>query len=155
MATGLNILVGRGTTSFPQVYLQLYTVVTFCVQLFLYTLRTIITTLTLLRLCLCAINLHDIVYCVISHKIGTCTAMTHTYCDRYNTLPEEEKHEFGLEEDNLLSIILHDLLVFMLMVGLSREETTMLIHRFAARIRLATSEEKLLQQTLKYIEQKV
>jgi hypothetical protein len=43
----------------------------------------------------------------------------------------------------------------MLMVGLSREETAMLIHRFAARIRLATSEEKLLQQTLKYIEQKV
>lgn len=80
---------------------------------------------------------------------------THTHPDRYNTLPEEEKHEFGLEEDNLLSIILHDLLVFMLMVGLSQQETAMLIHRFAARIRLATSEEKLLQQTLKYIEQKV
>ena len=77
------------------------------------------------------------------------------YTCRYNTLPEEEKHEFGLEEDNLLSIILHNLLVFMLMVGMSQEETAMLIHRFAARIRLATSEEKLLQQTLKYIEQKV
>ena len=43
----------------------------------------------------------------------------------------------------------------MLMVGMSQEETAMLIHRFAARTRLATSEEKLLQQTLKYIEQNV
>ena len=74
---------------------------------------------------------------------------------RYNTLPEEEKQVFGLEEDNLLSIILHNLLVFMLMVGMGQEETAMLIHRFAARTRLATSEEKLLQQTLKYIEQNV
>ena len=74
---------------------------------------------------------------------------------RYNTIPEVEKHAFGLEEDNLLSIILHDLLVFMLMVGLSQGETAMLIHRFAARTRLATSEEKLLQQTLKYIEKNV
>ena len=93
-------------------------------------------------------------FCYIRH--GTCTTVTLTHhCGRYNTLPEKEKHEFGLEEDNLLSIILHDLLVFMLMVGLSREETAMLIHRFAARIRLATSEEKLLQQTLKYIEKNV
>ena len=74
---------------------------------------------------------------------------------RYNTLHEDERREFGLEEDNLLSIVLHDLLVFMLMVGMGHEETTMLIHRFAARIRLATSEEKLLQQTLKYIEKNV
>lgn len=74
---------------------------------------------------------------------------------RYNTLTEEDRHLFGLEEDNLLSIILHNLLVFMLMVGMGQEETSMLIHCFAAKTRLATSEEKLLQQTLKYIEKKV
>ena len=82
-------------------------------------------------------------------------SVEHTIVSRYNTLHEEDRREFGLEEDNLLSIVLHDLLVFMLMVGLGQEETAMLIHRFAAKIRLATSEEKLLQQTLKYIEQNV
>ena len=54
------ISVGRGTTSFSQVYLQLYTVVTFscfCIhqeQYYCNSLR------------LCAVNLHDIVYCVYS-----------------------------------------------------------------------------------------
>ena len=43
----------------------------------------------------------------------------------------------------------------MLMVGLSPEETTDLIHRLTARTRLATAEERLLQQTLKHVEQNV
>ena len=88
-------------------------------------------------------------------SIVTLKIYVHINLRRYNTLTNEDRHEFGLEEDNLLSIILHDLLVFMLMVGMDHEETTMLIHRFAARTRLATSEEKLLQQTLKYIEKNV
>ena len=34
----------------------------------------------------------------------------------------------GSEEDTVLSLVLHNLLVYMLMVGLSTEETTDLIH---------------------------
>lgn len=74
---------------------------------------------------------------------------------RYKSLTEAHRQAFGSEEDNLLSIILHDLLVYMLMVGLTATETTNLIHRFSARTRLATIEERLLQQTLKYVEQNV
>ena len=51
--------------------------------------------------------------------------------------------------------MLHNLLVYMLMVGLSPEEMTDLIHRLTARTRLATAEERLLQQTLKHVEQNV
>lgn len=60
---------------------------------------------------------------------------------------------FASEEDNLLSIILHNLLVYMLMVGLSPRDTTEIVHRFSARTRLAVVEERLMQQTLKHIEQ--
>ena len=49
-------------------------------------------------------------------------------------------------------MILHNLLVCMLLVGLSPQETTEIVHRFSARTRLATVEEKLLHQTLKYVE---
>ena len=62
---------------------------------------------------------------------------------------------FGVEEDYLLSLVLHNLLVYMLMVGMSAEETTDFIHRLTARTRLATAEEKLLQKTLKLVEQNV
>ena len=53
----------------------------------------------------------------------------------------------------MLSILLHNLLVCMLAVGLSPHDTTEIVHRFSARTRLAVMEEKLLQQTLKHIEQ--
>ncbi len=48
--------------------------------------------------------------------------------------------------------MLHDLLVYMLMVGLDPQRTMELIQRFAAQTRLAIGEERLLQQTLKHIE---
>lgn len=71
---------------------------------------------------------------------------------RHVSLSEEHQQAFGLEEDNLLSVLLHNLLVYMLMVGVGQQETTGFIHRFTARSRLATVEEKLLQQTLKHVE---
>ena len=74
---------------------------------------------------------------------------------RYSSLSEAHRQAFGSEEDTLLSLVLHNLLVYMLMVGLSPEETTDLIHRLMARTRLATAEERLLQQTLKHVEQNV
>ena len=74
---------------------------------------------------------------------------------RYTSLSEAHRQAFGSEEDTLLSLVLHNLLVYMLMVGLSPEETTDLIHRLMARTRLATAEERLLQQTLKHVEQNV
>ena len=52
-----------------------------------------------------------------------------------------------------MSAILHNLLVYMLMVGLTPHETTENIHRFSARTRLAIIEEKLLQRTMKHIEE--
>jgi len=73
--------------------------------------------------------------------------------ERYSSLSEAHRQAFGSEEDTLLSLVLHNLLVYMLMVGLSTEETTDLIHRLMARTRLATAEERLLQQTLKHVEQ--
>ena len=74
---------------------------------------------------------------------------------RYTSLSEAHRQTFGSEEDTLLSLVLHNLLVYMLMVGLSPEETTDLIHRLMARTQLATAEERLLQQTLKHVEQNV
>ena len=74
---------------------------------------------------------------------------------RYSSLSEAHRQAFGSAEDTLLSLVLHNLLVYMLMVGLSPEETTDLIHRLTARTRLATAEERLLQQTLKHVEQNV
>ena len=71
---------------------------------------------------------------------------------RYNSLNVTRRHVFGFEEDNLISIILHNLLVYMLMMGLGPHKTTDLIHKFSAQTRLAVGEERLLQQTLKYIE---
>ena len=74
---------------------------------------------------------------------------------RYNSLPEVHRRTFGSEEDHLLSIVAHNLLVYMLMVGLSPKETMLLINNFTARTRLATFEEKLLQQTIRYVERNV
>lgn len=73
--------------------------------------------------------------------------------EKYNSLSGAEQQAFSFEEDSLLSILFHDLLVCMLAVGLSPHDTTQIIHRFSARTRLAVMEEKLLQQTLKHIEQ--
>ena len=70
---------------------------------------------------------------------------------RYSSLSEAHRQAFGSEEDTLLSLVLHNLLVYMLMVGLSPEETTDLIHRLMARTQLATAD----QQTLKHVEQNV
>lgn len=55
----------------------------------------------------------------------------------------------------MLSLILHNLLVYMLMVGMGTEETLETVQRLAAKTRLATIEEKLLNQTLKHVEEKV
>ena len=55
----------------------------------------------------------------------------------------------------MLSLILHNLLVYMLMVGMGTEETLDIVQRLAAKTRLATVEEKLLHQTLKHVEEKV
>ena len=55
----------------------------------------------------------------------------------------------------MLSLILHNLLVYMLMVGMGTEETLDIVQRLAAKTRLATIEEKLLHQTLKHVEEKV
>ena len=73
--------------------------------------------------------------------------------NRYNSLSESHRQTFGFEEDNLLSIILHNLLVYMLVVGLTPQDTTGIVHRFSARTRLAIVEERMMQQTLKHIEQ--
>lgn len=62
------------------------------------------------------------------------------------------RNAFGYEEDTLLSIALHNLLVFMLMVGVDKDETLEMCQRMSARTRLATAEEKLLQQTLHELE---
>ncbi len=74
---------------------------------------------------------------------------------RYNSLPVVHRRTFGSEEDHLLSIIAHNLLVYMLMVGLSPRETMSLINNFTARTRLATFEERLLQHTIRYLEDNV
>jgi hypothetical protein len=67
---------------------------------------------------------------------------------RYDSLPDTKRHKFGYEEDNLLSIILHNLLIFLLMIGISPNETMDISQRISARTRLATVEEKLLQSTM-------
>lgn len=41
----------------------------------------------------------------------------------------------------------------MLVVGLTPQDTTGIVHRFSARTRLAIVEERMMQQTLKHIEQ--
>ena len=66
---------------------------------------------------------------------------------RYSSLSEAHRQAFGSEEDTLLSLLLHNLLVYILMVGLSPEETTDLIHCLMARNRLL--------QTLEHVEQNV
>ena len=73
---------------------------------------------------------------------------------RYNSLAEAHRLAFGFEEDDMLSLILHNLLVYMLMVGMGTEETLETVQRLAAKTRLATIEEKLLNQTLKHVEEK-
>lgn len=72
--------------------------------------------------------------------------------DRYNSLPLSKRQEFSYKEDTLLSVILHNILVFLLMVGVSPFDTLDLCHRLSAKTRLATAEEKLLQQTLRELE---
>lgn len=72
---------------------------------------------------------------------------------RYNSLSVSQRQLFGFEEDNLISIVLHNLLVYMLMMGLGPQKTMELVQRFSARTRLAIGEERLLQQTLQYTEQ--
>ena len=79
--------------------------------------------------------------------------ISHTH--RYNSLSEAHCQAFGAEEDYLLSLILHSLLVYMLSFGKSPIETTDIIHCLTARTRLATLEEKQLQKTLKIVEQNV
>lgn len=74
---------------------------------------------------------------------------------RYNILPGSHHRSFGSEEDNLLSIIAHNILVYMLMVGLTAKETMDMVQGFTARTRLATFEERLLQQTIRHVEQNV
>jgi len=71
---------------------------------------------------------------------------------RYNSLSSTHRESFGFKEDLLISIVLHNLLVYMLMMGLRPQRTMELIQSFAARSRLAIGEERLLQQTLKHIE---
>ncbi|XP_011405011.1 PREDICTED: MAP kinase-activating death domain protein-like [Amphimedon queenslandica] len=72
--------------------------------------------------------------------------------DRYNSLPCSSRLNFGYEEDTLLSIVLHNVLVFLLMIGISPKETMDVCHRISARTRLATAEEKLLQETMSELE---
>ena len=74
---------------------------------------------------------------------------------RYNSLSEGHRQAFGADEDYLLSLILHNLLVYMLALGKTAAETTDIIHRLTARTRLATLEEKQLQKTLRIVEQNV
>lgn len=74
---------------------------------------------------------------------------------RYNILPESHRRSFGAEEDHLLSIIAHNLLIYMLMVGMGSKVTMDLVQGFTARTRLATVEEKLLQRTMQHVEQNV
>ena len=71
---------------------------------------------------------------------------------RYNSLPATCRNTFGYAEDALISIALHNLLVFMLMVGMSTDESLDLCQRLSAKTRLATVEEKLLQQTMQELE---
>ena len=74
---------------------------------------------------------------------------------RYNSLPVFRRQAFGYEEDTLLSIVLHNVLIFLLMVGISPGETMDICHRISARTRLATVEEKLLQVTMNELEKAV
>ena len=71
---------------------------------------------------------------------------------RYTALPLAKRVEFSYEEDTLLSVILHNVLVFLLMMGVSSKHTIDLCHRLSAKTRLASMEEKLLQQTLTELE---
>lgn len=63
--------------------------------------------------------------------------------------------EFAYEEDILLSVILHNVLLFLLMMGVSPRDTIDLCRRLSAKTRLASIEEKLLQQTLAELEDAV
>lgn len=74
---------------------------------------------------------------------------------RYNSLPSSKRRSFGYEEDALLSIVLHNILIFLLMVGISPSDTMDVCHRISARTRLATAEEKLLQVTMSELEKAV
>lgn len=79
------------------------------------------------------------------------------YCThfRYNSLPSSNRQFFAYEEDTLLSIVLHNILIFLLMIGISPKETMDVCHRISARTRLATAEEKLLQATMSELENAV
>ena len=96
----------------------------------------------------------SIMYVVHTYTHAHTHTHTHTHTHRYSSLSEAHRQAFGVEEDFLLSLILHNLLVYMLMVGLSPGDTTEFIQRLTARTRLATVEEKLLQKTLKLVEQR-
>ena len=74
---------------------------------------------------------------------------------RYNSLSEAHRQAFGADEDYLLSLVLHNLLVYMLALGKTPGETTDFVHRLTARTRLATLEEKQLQKALRLVEQDV
>lgn len=74
---------------------------------------------------------------------------------RYNRLPLIKRQEFSYEEDTLLSVILHNLLLFLLMMGVTKKDAIDLCHRLSAKTRLASVEEKLLQQTLNELEDPV
>ena len=93
------------------------------------------------------------------HTVTHCHTHTHThtpsYHHRYNSLSEAHRQAFGADEDYLLSLILHSLLVYMLSLGKSAGETTDIVHRLTARTRLSTVEEKQLQKTLRLIENNV
>lgn len=71
---------------------------------------------------------------------------------RFNSLSLADRLEFSYEEDTLLSVILHNVLLFLLMMGVSPKDTIDLCHRLSAKTRLASVEEKLLQQTLSELE---
>ena len=78
--------------------------------------------------------------------------LTYYFVCRYNSLPATCRSTFGYAEDALISIALHNLLVFMLMVGMTTDESLDLCQRLSAKTRLATAEEKLLQQTMQELE---
>ena len=65
-----------------------------------------------------------------SHDITMpqCMVVISVSLSRYLSLLKAHCQAFGSEEDTVLSLVLHNLLVYMLMVGLSTEETTDLIH---------------------------
>ena len=90
-----------------------------------------------------------------THALTLTLSHTPTLTYRYNSLLEGHRQAFGAEEDYLLSLVLHNLLVYMLATGMSPGDTTDVIHRLTARTRLATLEEKQLQKTLKLVEQNV